>query len=168
MADNKMKEIKVEKITLNIGSGPDPKNVEKGYKLLETISNMKPVEALAKARIATWKIRPGLSIGSKVTVRKDPEALLKRLLKAVDMKIAEGKFNENGFSFGIHEYIEIPEVKYDPKIGIIGLNVSVTLTRPGFRIKRRKLIQRKVGKTHRLTKEDSIGFAKSKLGVIVE
>ena len=143
-----MKEIKVEKITLNIGSGPDPKNVEKGYKLLETISNMKPVESLAKARIATWKIRPGLAIGSKVTIRKDPELLLKRLLKAVDMKIAEGKFNENGFSFGIHEYIEIPEVKYDPKIGIIGLNVSVTLTRPGFRIKRRKLIQRKVVKLY--------------------
>ena len=168
MADHKMKEIKVEKITLNIGSGPDPKNVEKGYKLLETISTMKPVESLAKARIATWKIRPGLAIGSKVTIRKDPELLLNRLLKAVDMKISEAKFNENGFSFGIPEYIEIPEVKYDPKIGIIGLNVSVTLTRPGFRIKRRKLVQRKVGKTHRLTKEDAIGFAKSKLAVIVE
>ena len=129
---------------------------------------MKPVQALAKARIATWKIRPGLAIGSKVTIRKNVDELLKRLLKAVDMKITESKFNENGFSFGIHEYIEIPEVKYDPKIGIIGLNVSVTLTRPGFRIKRRKLIQRKVGNNHRLTKEDAIGFAKSKLGVIVE
>ena len=168
MVENKMREVRIEKVTLNIGSGPDPKNVKKGYNLLETISNMKPIETQARARIATWKIRPGLAIGSKVTLRNNTEELLKRLLKAVNMKIAESKFNENGFSFGIHEYIEIPEVKYDPKIGIIGLNVAVTLTRPGFRIKRRKLIQRKVGNTHRLTKEDAIGFAKGKLGVIVK
>jgi large subunit ribosomal protein L5 len=168
MAENKMREVRIEKVTLNIGSGPDPKNVEKGYKLLETISNTKPVETQARARIATWKIRPGLAIGSKVTVRDETEELLKRLLKAVNMKVAESKFNENGFSFGIHEYIEIPEVKYDPKIGIIGLNVSVTLARPGFRIKHRKLIQRKVGNTHRLNKEDAINFAKNKLGVIVK
>jgi large subunit ribosomal protein L5 len=168
MAENKMREIRIDKVTLNIGSGPDPKNVEKGLKLLETISNMKAVEAKARARIAAWKIRPGLAIGSKVTIRNNTDELLTRLLKAVNMKIAETKFNENGFSFGIPEYIEIPEVKYDPSIGIIGLNVSVTLARPGFRIKNRKLIQRKVGNTHRLTKEDSIQFAKSKLGVIIE
>ena len=58
MAENKMREIRIDKVTLNIGSGPDPKNVEKGLKLLETISNMKAVEAKARARIATWKIRP--------------------------------------------------------------------------------------------------------------
>ena len=72
-----------------------------------------------------------------------------------------------GFSFGIPEYIEIPKVKYDPKIGIIGLNVSVTLERPGFRIKRRKLINRKVSRSHKINKEDAIEFAKNKLGVIV-
>jgi len=167
---NPMKNIQVEKITLNIGSGPDPKQVEKGMKLLEKISNMKPVEVKVRAglRIAAWKIRPGLSIGSKVTIRKNTEELLTRLLKAIDMKVPESKFSENGFAFGIHEYIEIPEVKYDPKLGIFGLNVSVTLKRPGFRIKNRKLNTRKVGKSHRLTKEDAIEFAKSKFGVITE
>lgn len=167
---NKMKQIQVEKITLNIGSGPDPREVERGMKLLEKISGMKPVEAKVRAglRIAAWKIRPGLAIGSKVTIRKNTEELLLRLLKAVDMKIPESKFTENGFSFGIHEYIEIPEVKYDPKLGIFGLNISVTLKRPGFRVKNRKLVNRKIGKTHRLTKEDAIEFVKNKFGVITE
>mgnify|MGYP001962950430 FL=1 len=167
---NKMKQIQVEKITLNIGSGPDPREVERGMKLLEKISGMKPVEAKVRAglRIAAWKIRPGLAIGSKVTIRKNTEELLLRLLKAVDMKIPESKFTENGFSFGIHEYIEIPEVKYDPKLGIFGLNISVTLKRPGFRVKNRKLVNRKIGKTHRLNKEDAIEFVKNKFGVITE
>ena len=165
--ENLMKSIKIEKITLNIGSGPDPKNVEKAVALLNTISGMKAIETQANRRIATWKIRPGLAIGSKVTIRKNPEELLTRLLKAADMNIPLSKFTENGFSFGIPEYIEIPEVKYDPKIGIIGLNVSVTLERPGFRIKRRKLINRKVSRSHKINKEDAIEFAKNKLGVIV-
>ena len=84
------------------------------------------------------------------------------------MEVPAKKFNENGFSFGISEYINIPEVKYDPKIGIIGLNVSVTLKRPGFRVKKRKLSPSKISKSHRITKEDAIEFAKEKLGAIVE
>ena len=165
---NPMQEIRIEKITLNIGSGPDPKQVEKGLLLLSSISGMKAVEAQAKKRIAAWKLRPGLAIGSRVTIRNGTEELLKRLLKAVSMEIPAKKFNENGFSFGIPEYLNIPEVKYDPKIGIIGLNVSVTLKRPGFRVKKRKLAPAKVSKSHRITKEDAIKFAKEKLGAIVE
>jgi large subunit ribosomal protein L5 len=166
--NNPMQEIRIEKITLNIGSGPDPKQVEKGVSLLSSISGMKAIQALAKQRIAAWKLRPGLAIGSRVTIRNGTEELLKRLLKAASMEVPAKKFNENGFSFGISEYINIPEVKYDPKIGIIGLNVSVTLKRPGFRVKKRKLSPAKISKSHRITKEDAINFAKEKLGAIVE
>ena len=83
------------------------------------------------------------------------------------MIISSRKFNENGFSFGINEYINIPEVKYDPKIGIIGLNVSVTLKRPGFRVKKRKLAPAKISSSHRITKENAIEFVE-KLGAKVE
>jgi|TARA_Y100000310_G_scaffold97157_2_gene94817 large subunit ribosomal protein L5 len=164
---NPMQEIRIEKITLNIGAGAEPARVEKGVKLLSTISGMKAVEARAKKRIATWKIRPGLGIGARVTIRRNTEDLLKRLLKANDMIISSRKFNENGFSFGINEYINIPEVKYDPKIGIIGLNVSVTLKRPGFRVKKRKLAPAKISSSHRITKENAIEFVE-KLGAKVE
>tara|TARA_Y100000034_G_scaffold65385_1_gene79036 strand:- start:3626 stop:4198 length:573 start_codon:yes stop_codon:yes gene_type:complete len=166
--DNPMKKIRVEKITLNIGAGAEPKEVEKAVSLLEKISKTKPVQTKAKKRIAAWNLRPGLSIGAKVTVRKNADELLKRLLKAIDMQIPERKFTQNGFSFGIREYIDIPEVKYDPKIGIIGLNVSVSLNRPGFRVKRRKLLPAKLSVSQSISKEEAITFAKEKLGVSVE
>ena len=166
--NNPMQEIRIEKITLNIGAGADPKKVEKAIMLLSAISGMKAIEAQAKKRIAAWKLRPGLAIGAKVTIRNNAKELLIRLLKANSLVISKRKFNENGFSFGIEEYINIPEVKYEPKIGIIGLNVSVTLKRPGFRIKKRKLAPRKISNSHRITKEDAIKFAETKLGVKVE
>ena len=165
---NPMQDVRIEKITLNIGAGADPKMVEKAVNLLSTISGMKAVEALAKKRIAAWKLRPGLAIGARVTIRKNTEELLKRLLRAEDMTISSKKFNENGFSFGVSEYINIPDVKYDPKIGIIGLNVSVTLKRPGFRVKKRKLSPAKISNSHRITKEDAIKYAQEKLGAKVE
>jgi len=163
-----MKDIKIEKVVLNIGSGADPKEIKKAVALLTAISGMKAVETKAKKRIATWKIRPGLPIGSKVTIRKKPaEELLKRLLKVIE-KMSKKNFTENGFSFGIKEYIDIPEVKYDPKIGIIGLEVCVTLERIGFRVKRRRLKTAKISGAHKITKDDAIKFAQDKLGVNVE
>ena len=92
---NPMQEIRIEKITLNIGSGPDPKQVEKGVTLLSSISGMKAIQALAKQRIAAWKLRPGLAIGAKVTIRNNAEELLIRLLKANSLVISKRKFNEN-------------------------------------------------------------------------
>ena len=116
--------------------------------------------------IADRLLRPGLPIGAKVTLRKsEAQRILKNLLIAVDNKIKKRSFNPGNFSFGVEEYIDIPEVKYDPKIGIIGLEVSVTLERPGFRIKRRRLLSKKINAKHVITKEDTITFAKEKFGV---
>jgi len=164
-----MKDIKIEKVTLNIGAGADQDNVEKALTLLKSITNKTPVKTMAKKRIATWKIRPGLPIGAKVTVRGEKECteLLKKLLTAVNFEIYKNQFTENGFSFGIKEYIEIPEVKYDPKIGIIGLDVAVSLKRPGYRIKKRKIEQRTIPKKHKIKKDDAIKFAAEKLKITV-
>ena len=67
-------------------------------------------------------------------------------------------------SFGILEHIDIPGIKYDPKIGILGLEVSISLTRPGFNIKFNKN-KAKVGKNHRITKNDAIKFLTEEFGV---
>ncbi len=166
---NKMREIKVAKVTINMGIGADQDKIEVAAKLLENIAGKKPVKTLSKKRIATWKIRPGLPLGWKVTVRnKQALQLLLRLLKAIDFKIKKSSFNTNGFSFGIKEYIDIPNAKYDPKVGIIGMDVCVTLERPGFRIARRKLLQKKIPAKHIINKDDARKFAEEKLGVIVE
>ena len=89
-------------------------------------------------------------------MRKDRAIkLLQKLLEAVDNKLRENQFDSNGnVAFGIHEYIDIPGVKYDPKIGIMGLEVCVTLERPGYRIKRRRLLARKIPARHRVSRQE--------------
>jgi len=163
---NPMREIKIDKITLNIGAGVEAENVDKAMALLKTLSGAKVVKTLCSKRIATWKLRPGLPIGAMVTIRgKKAETLLKQLLQAVSFEIKPTSFMENGFSFGIKEYIDIAGVKYDPKIGIIGLDVAVSLKRPGFRVKTRKLKKSKLGFGHHITAQDAQVWAQEKLGI---
>lgn len=165
-----MKNIRIGKVTLNIGAGKDQGVLEKGFKLLQSISQMTPIKTVTKKRIPTWGIRPGLPIGCKVTLRKeDGEKLLKRLLEARDNILKPSQFDSNGnIAFGIQEYIDIPEVNYDPEIGIMGLEVCVTLERPGFRIKRRRYQKRKIGKHHLIKKEDAVDFMQKTFNITLE
>lgn len=160
---NIMKTIKVEKVTLNLGTGGTGDKIEKGVKLLTAITGEKPVKTMSMLRIPTWGVRPNLPIAVKVTLRgKKAEELLKRLLAAVDNTLPERKFDKFGnFSFGIDEYIKIPGVAYDVSIGIIGLEAAVTLQRPGFRVKRRSIKSAKIPKKHQIQKEEAIQFVRS-------
>lgn len=164
-----MKEIRMEKVTLNIGTGGPGEPLEKALKLLSNITNMKPIETKAKKRIPTWGTRPGLSIGAKVTLRgKKAEDLLVRLLAAVNNQVGFRNFDERGnIAFGIPEYLDIQGIEYDMSIGIIGLNVIVTLTRPGYSIKARSIRKRKVSKKHQITKQEAIEFMKNKFKIKV-
>ena len=155
-----MRDIKVEKVTLNIGAGKDQTKLDKGMVLLSVIGSATPVKTVTSKRIQEWGLRPGLPIGCKVTLRKDKSLkIIPRLLEAVDNRLEDSQFDENGnIAFGIHEYIEIPGVKYDPKIGIMGLQVCITLERPGFRIKRRRIMTKKVPAKHKITRDEAISF----------
>lgn len=165
-----MKKIRIEKVTLNIGAGKDQTRLEKGLNLLKSIANATPVKTVTKKRIQEWGLRPGLPIGCKLTLRKSKAAeMLPRLLNAVDNRLSNKQFDERGnVAFGIHEYIEIPGVKYDPKIGIMGLEVCVTLERPGYRIKRRRLLNRKIPSRHTITKEEAISFFRENFNAEIE
>ncbi|MBR9698885.1 50S ribosomal protein L5 [Candidatus Woesearchaeota archaeon] len=164
---NPMRNARIEKITLNIGAGKDQNKLDKAQLLLKHISGIDPVKTFTNKRIPSWGLRPGLPIGCKLTLRKEVAfELLKRLLEAKDHVLRESQFDGTGnISFGIPEYIDIPGVKYDPKIGIIGLQVCVTLERPGFRVKRRSLKRKKLGKKHDLTKEEAMEFMKKSFNV---
>ncbi len=164
--ENPMRKIRIEKVTLNIGV-KQPQDAEKAYKLLEKITNRKPIYTIATRRARTFKVRRGLPIGAKITLRKEyAEEILKKLFEAKDNKIKESNFDEYGnFGFGIEEYLEIPGIKYDPSIGVMGLDVFVNLERPGYRVKRRKYRKSKIGKNHLITKEEAIEFIKNKFNV---
>jgi len=165
---NPMKEIKIEKLTLNIGIGKPGDELERSAALLKRIANQKAVLTKTMKRIPTWSLRPNLPIATKVTLRKKhAEELLKRLLNAVHHRIPESKFDKNGnFSFGIPEYIDIEGVEYDPKIGIIGLEAAVTLERAGFRVKKRRIKRSKIRLSHKITKQEAIAFMKSKFNIL--
>ena len=112
-------------------------------------------------------MRKGEPIGVAVTVRNDDAIeLLKRLLLAKDNKInGHAIDNEGNMSFGIKEHIDIPGIKYDPKIGILGLEVSASLSRSGFNIRLRSQHKSKVGKKHRISRDDTIKFLTENFGV---
>ncbi len=70
--------------------------------------------------------------------------------------------------FGIKEHIEIPGTKYDPALGIVGMDVVGTLERPGYGIKRRRIRSSPIGKSHQITKEEAIKFVVEKFGVQIK
>ena len=166
---NLMKKISLAKVVLNMGVGKSGEPIEIGKKALEQITGKKPNARNAKKAQRDWGVRKGEPIGIAVTVRdNDATELLKRLLIVKDNQIKEKAFdNEGNLSFGIKEHIDIPEIKYDPKIGILGLEVSISLSRPGFNIKLRSGRKTKVGKNHRITKNDAIKFLTEEFGVEV-
>lgn len=170
MKMNTMRNIRVEKVTLNIGAGKDQTKLEKGMILLNSIADATPIKTTTNKRIQEWGLRPGLPIGCKLTLRKGKIIrMLPRLLEAVDNRLMERQFDNNGnIAFGIHEYIEIPGVKYDPKIGVIGLEVCITLERPGYRIKKRRLLQRRIPIRHRISKQEAIDFMAKSFNTKVE
>jgi len=159
--DNIMRKIKLEKVTLNCGTGADQAKLEKAKKLLQVLSEKKPVNTKSKQRIPGFGIRVGLPIGCKVTIRGEKApGLLKRLLETGGNKLKIKQFNPGSFAFGIKEYIEIPGIVFQRDVGIMGLDVCVTLTRPGYRIEEKKRKSGKVPESHRITKEETIQFVK--------
>ena len=163
-----MKAIYIEKVTLNIGAGKNEDLLKKGLKLLQQITSVTPVQTMTKKRIPGWGLRPGLAIGCKATTRKNCEQLLKRLLAAKENTLSKRSFDNKGnFSFGIPEYIDIAGLDYDPDLKIIGLEAAVTLERPGYRVKKRKLKSAPLGKNHQINQEEAIEYVK-KLGVEVQ
>ncbi len=168
---NPMKEIDIEKITVNISTTTDIKDVERAVKLLEKITGQKPLIVKGKKRVQQWGVRPGIPKGAMVTLRKKKaKEILNKLLDAVDRTVDPRSFDEFGnFSFGIKEYLTIPGIKYDPEIGILGMDVCVTLKRKGgWRVKYRKLKKSKIPLRHRIKREEAIEWAKNNLNIKVE
>ncbi len=161
-----MRDVKLEKVTINVGTGEPGPKLEKARKIVEKISQRKAVITKAKKRTTFGTVK-GKQIGVKVTLRGKPAAeFLKSAFKSVGNKLKASQFDASGnFSFGIEEYINIPGIKYDPEVGMMGMDVCVTLQRPGYRVKKRMIRPAKIGKNHLLKKEDSIEFVKKQFGI---
>jgi len=169
VTESPMKKISLEKIVLNMGVGKSGDVIEIAKKALDQISGKKSCARNAKETQRDWGIRKGEPIGAAVTVRgDDARELLKRLLEAKGNTVNNRSFDNFGnYSFGIKEHIDIPDVKYDPQIGILGLGISVTLTRPGYGIRRRSKHKASVGKSHIIKSQEAKDYLVKEFGVTV-
>ena len=165
-----MKKISLEKVVLNMGVGRSGDDINTAKKALEQISGKKPSSRNARETQRDWGVRKGEPIGAAVTVRgADARELVKRLLEAKGNTVRGKSFDNFGnYSFGINEHIDIPGVKYDPKIGILGLGISIALTRPGYGIRTRSKHKAKVGKDHIIKSQEAKDYLTKEFGVTVE
>jgi len=161
--ENIMRTIKIERVVLSCAAtGTD---LDKSVKLLEIISKGKPQKVASTKRIPAFGVRPGLEVGTNITLRGEKAIqLLKKLLGAVENILKEKQVSENHFSFGIHEYIEIPGIEYQREIGIRGLSITVVFSRPGLRVKRKKIKQGHVPHRQSISKEEIINYMEENFG----
>ena len=167
--ENPMRRILVGKVVVNIGVGKSGEAIERGKRVLEQVTGQTPSQRRAKKSVRDFGIHKGEPIGVAVTVRgAGTRDLIEKLLVAREKKLAESCFDSRGsVSFGVKEHIEIPGIRYDPTIGILGMNVSALLERPGYRVSRRGRRVSRVGKSHVVTKEEAIDYFKQNFGVTV-
>ena len=167
--ESPMKKITLDKIVLNMGVGKSGDIIEVAKRALEQISGKKPSTRNAKAQQRDWGVRKGEPIGVAVTIRgQDAVTLLKRLLDAKGNSLKGKSFDNFGnFSFGINEHIDIPDVKYEPSIGILGLGISIALSRPGYGIRKRSKHKASVGKSHIITSQEAKDYLVKEFGVTI-
>ncbi len=157
---NKMRELRVRKAVLNIGVGEAGEKLLKAQKVLDLLTNHKSIQTLSKKTNKDLGIREGMPIGCKVTLR-DSEAVefLRRALWVKNNRLAEYNFDQEGnFSFGIPDYTDFQDMKYDPDIGIFGMDISVTVERPGTRVSRKRRGRGRIPKNHRVGRVESKEF----------
>jgi len=159
---NPMRRIKVDKAVINIGVGEAGEKLLKAQKVLEMLTGQKPVQTIAKTTNRDLGIREGMPIGCKVTLRGEKALdFIKRALWVKDNRLADYNFDPEGnFSFGIQDYTDFEGMRYDPEIGVFGMDISVVLTRPGKRISKRRIGRRKIPRNHRITREEGMEFAR--------
>ena len=164
-----MRDLYVEKVVVNIGVGEAGERLVKAEKVLEMVTGQKPVETISKTVNRDLGIRQGMPLGCKVTLRGEAaEEFIERALPIREMRVPEYSFDPEGnMSFGISDYTDFEGMKYDPEIGIFGMDISVVLRRPGNRITKRALLKRRIPKDHRVGRDEAIQFMKDKFKVEV-
>ena len=160
---------RLAKVTVNIALGEGGERLEKAYNLLQELTGQKPVKRAAKRTIRQFGIRRGENIAVMVTLRGERAInFLKRALEAVGWRIKASSFDEFGnVGFGIREHIQIPGTRYDPRVGIFGMDVILTIERPGYRVARRRRARSKIPRRHRVTKEEGMVFLAKEFGVAI-
>ncbi|MBS1263138.1 MAG: 50S ribosomal protein L5 [Methanonatronarchaeales archaeon] len=161
---------RIGKVVVNVSVGEGGEELRAAEMVVEELTGRTPVRTRAKKSIRPFNIKKGEPIGCMVTLRgEEATSFLESALKAAEKNIELRSIDREGnFSLGVKEHTNFEGVEYDPEIGIHGLDVSVQMERPGYRVKRRRIRPSKVGSHHRLTPDDTAKFLDDEFGVEVE
>jgi large subunit ribosomal protein L5 len=168
-AVNPHQKVRVLKAVINAGVGESGEARTKAEKVLGMVTGQKPVATRSHSTNRDFGIRKGQEIGAKVTLRGEAAVgFLVRAFEARDKQLDLDSIDRNGnFSFGIADYTDFSGMKYDPAIGIRGMDVAVEIGRAGFRLRDRKLCARPIPKSLRSTREETRAYLESRFGVTV-
>ena len=166
---NPMEQPRIAKVTVNIGVGEGGEKLQKAEKVLAKLTGHKPLRTLGKELNRELGVRPGEPIGCKVTLRgTDAESFVKRALYTRKNKVYSYSFdNQGNLQFGVSDYTNFEGERYDPDIGVFGMDVCITLEKAGHRIKRRRKQARSVPPSHRVTTQEARAFLTKKFAIEV-
>jgi len=155
-------------LSLDISVGESGDRLTRASKVLEQLTGQTPVTSKARYTVRQFGIRRNEKIAVHVTIRgPKAEEILERGLKVKEYELRRKNFSDTGnFGFGIQEHIDLG-ARYDPTIGIFGMDFYVVMGRPGARVARRKQKKARVGFSHRVKKEDTMAWFKQRFDGII-
>jgi len=159
----------IAKVTVNMGVGEGGEKLEKAEKTMLKLTGQKPVRTFGKVNNRELGVRPGMPIGCKVTLRgQGAEDFVRRALYTRHNKVYNWSFdNQGNLQFGVSDHTSFEGERYDPDIGVFGMDVCITLAKPGHRVKHRRLLARRIPKRHRVTRDEALSFLAQKFNVEV-
>jgi len=160
-----MRNIKIAKLVINCCVGEAGDRLTRASRVLKELTDQEPVFSEARLTVRTFGIRRNEKIACHVTVRGDKaREILENGLKVKEYELKDSNFSRSGnFGFGIDEHIDLG-LKYDPSVGIYGMDFYVVLARPGFRVNKKKRGYARIGLKHRITKEAAQAWFKQSFG----
>ena len=169
MSDNVLAQPRIAKVTVNMGIGDGGERLEKAEKVMQKLTGQKPLRTFGKVNNRELGVRPGMAIGCKVTLRgKNAEDFVRRALYTRLGKIHAWSFdNQGNLQFGVTDHTNFEGERYDPDVGVFGMDVAITLEKAGHRIKHRRLLSRKVPPRHRVTRDEAMDFLRQKFDMEV-
>lgn len=167
--ENPMRQPRLEKVVVNMAVGKSGDRLQKSADVLKELTGGKPAFRKSRDTIREFGIREGENIATIVTLRGAPARdFLQRALEALGKKLKASSFDDFGnISFGVKEHIDIPGARYDPDLGIFGMDVTAVIARPGYRVARRRRERASIPRNHRVRGGEASDFLKREFGIQV-